>query len=231
MNSALADSTIKKYQAGWKKWIEWTKRYPEIIFCPRSITLCTSTILPRYCLEIRSILIFLLAFSGFMRISELLALKHKDVKFTESGMTIFIEKSKVDQLRERSTIFISKNYSDYCPVKWLQKYLQLADLTDPESFIICRLAKCKKGHSANGKYHISSAPALDNMRKVLPNEISPKTIATHSLRAGGASQAANKGVSDRMTSKHGRWSTKDSRDNYIKDNHERRYGVLIKLRL
>ena len=148
MNSALADSTIKKYQAGWKKWIEWTKRYPEIIFCPRSITLCSSTILPRYCLEIRSILIFLLAFSGLMRISELLALNHKDVKFTESGMTIFIEKSKVGQLRERSTIFISKNYSDYCPVKWLRKYLQVADLTDPESFIICRLAKCKKGHSA-----------------------------------------------------------------------------------
>ena len=99
-------------------------------------------------MKISSILIYLLAFSGFMRISELLALKHKDVKFTESGMTIFIEKSKVDQLRERSTIFISKNYSDYCPVKWLRKYLQLADLTDPESFIICRLAKCKKGHSA-----------------------------------------------------------------------------------
>ena len=30
----MADSTIKKYQAGWKKWIEWTKRYSEIIFCP-----------------------------------------------------------------------------------------------------------------------------------------------------------------------------------------------------
>ena len=75
-----------------------------------------------------------------MRISELLALKHKDVKFTESGMTIFIEKSKVDQLREGSTIFISKYYSDYCPVKWLQKKLH-ANLTDPESFIICRLSR------------------------------------------------------------------------------------------
>ena len=131
------------------------------------MSLCTSTILPRYCLEIRFILIFLLAFSGFMRIIEFF----KYVKFTESGMTIFFEKSKVDQLRERSTIFISKNYSDYCPVKWLRKHLQLADLTDPESFIICRLAKCKKGHSANGKYYISSITALDNMRKVLPNEI------------------------------------------------------------
>lgn len=63
-------------------------------------------------MEIRSILIYLLAFSDFMRISELLALNHKDVKFIEAGMTFFIEKSKVDQFREGSTIFISKYYSD-----------------------------------------------------------------------------------------------------------------------
>lgn len=305
INSAFANSTSKKYKASWKKWVEWTQKYPEISFCPadpfyvalyfndiaskdnkigtvtaaylgirwghyscgvssptedkfvklafegakrilapktirnqkeiitpdllKSIveTYKTSTNL----MEIRSVLVYLLAFSGFMRISELLALKLKDIKFTETGMTFFIEKSKVDQLREGSTIFISKYYTNCCPVEWLQKYLQLAHITDPESFIICRLAKCKVGHKAIGKSHVSYTTALENMRKVLPNDVDPKTIATHSLRAGGASQAANKGVSDRMISKHGRWSSKDSRDKYIKDSHKRRYGISMKLGL
>ena len=26
--------TTKKYQAAWKKWIEWTQNYPEVNFCP-----------------------------------------------------------------------------------------------------------------------------------------------------------------------------------------------------
>ena len=297
--------TTKKYQAAWKKWIEWTQNYPEVNFCPadplyvslyfndivsKNIKIGTITaaylgirwghllcgfnsptedkfvklafegakrilssntvrnqkeivtpeaiksIVETYkdsnnLLEIRSVVIYLITFSGFMRISELLALKLRNVKFTETGMTIFIEKSKVDQLREGNTIFISKFHTDCCPVQWLQKYLKLALLTEPGSYVICRLAKCKTGHKAIGKYHLSYTTVLDSIRKILPPDINPKTIATHSLRSGGASQAANEGVSDRMISKHGRWSTKDSRDKYIKDSHKNRYGISAKLGL
>ena len=55
-------------------------------------------------LEIRNVVLILLGFSGFMRISELLPLKVKHISFTESGMKIHIEKSKVDQLREGNTV-------------------------------------------------------------------------------------------------------------------------------
>lgn len=42
----------------------------------------------------------------------------------------------------------------------------------------------------------------------------------HSLRAGGASAAANAGVSDRLFKRHGRWKTDRAKDGYIKDKLE-----------
>ena len=100
-------------------------------------------------LEIRNVVLILLGFSGFMRISELLPLKVKHINFTESGMKIYIEKSKVDQLREGNTIFISRLDSDNCPVYWLNRYLNLSSLTrNSENYIFSRLFKTKNGHKA-----------------------------------------------------------------------------------
>ena len=42
----------------------------------------------------------------------------------------------------------------------------------------------------------------------------------HSLRAGGASAAANAGVSDRLFKRHGRWKTDLAKEGYTKDNLE-----------
>ena len=50
-------------------------------------------------------------------------------------------------------------------------------------------------------------------------------ISPHSLRAGGASSAAENGVPDRMISKHGRWKSEGARNGYIKDSVENRLSV------
>ena len=42
----------------------------------------------------------------------------------------------------------------------------------------------------------------------------------HSLRARGASAAANAGVSDRLFKRHGRWRTDRAKDGYIKASLE-----------
>ena len=39
-----------------------------------------------------------------------------------------------------------------------------------------------------------------------------------SLRAGGASLAANKGIPDRLFKRHGRWKSDRATDGYVKDN-------------
>ena len=50
-----------------------------------------------------------------------------------------------------------------------------------------------------------------------------------SLRAGGASAAANAGVSDRLFKRHGRWRSDRAKDGYIKDSLESLLSVLKSL--
>ena len=50
----------------------------------------------------------------------------------------------------------------------------------------------------------------------------------HSLRSGGTSAAANRGISDRMLKHHGRWVS-DAVSGYVKDSVEERLKVSLSL--
>ena len=54
-------------------------------------------------------------------------------------------------------------------------------------------------------------------------------FSTHSLRAGGASAAANAGVADRVFQRHGRWKSVPAKNGYINDNLESRLSVSQRL--
>lgn len=47
----------------------------------------------------------------------------------------------------------------------------------------------------------------------------------HSLRAGGASAAANAGIPDRLFKRHGRWLSENAKDGYIADSFDNRLKV------
>ena len=69
-----------------------------------------------------------------------------------------------------------------------------------------------------------------NFRDVIKSKVSqigldPKIYATHSMRAGGATTAANSGLPDRLLQIHGRWASAQSKDRYIKDSLENRLSV------
>lgn len=56
-------------------------------------------------------------------------------------------------------------------------------------------------------------------------------IGIHSLRAGGATAAANAGINDRCWKRHGRWKGENSKDGYIGDSLEKRLLVTKSLHL
>ena len=58
-----------------------------------------------------------------------------------------------------------------------------------------------------------------------------KSFGLHSLRAGGATAAANAKVPDRLFKRHGRWRSENAKDGYVKDNMEARLEVSRKLGL
>ena len=56
-----------------------------------------------------------------------------------------------------------------------------------------------------------------------------KLFGLHSLRSGGATAAANAGVTDRLFKRHGRWRSDKAKDGYVKDNLDALLSVSKKL--
>ena len=177
----------------------------------------------------RFVIACLLGFSGFLRISELLEIHVGDIDFEDDCMRILIPKSKNDQVREGHILYISRTGTHYCTVTRLERYLQKCRLTNNASaFIICRLAKTKMGHNAIGHRPISYTTMYDDFHKfIVPFCNSTRTLdyGLHSLRSGGASEAINGGISERLVGKHGRWKSGYSRDRYLKDDKKSRLSV------
>ena len=63
---------------------------------------------------------------------------------------------------------------------------------------------------------------LEKLEKI---GLNPKQYGLHSLRAGGATAAANAGVPDRLFKRHGRWYSENAKDGYVKDSLTNRLSV------
>ena len=178
-------------------------------------------------LHLRTVVICILGFAGFFRSSELLDLKLNNMKRTAYSYEILVEKSKTDPLREGNIVYISATGKLTCPIFWLEKYIKETKLKD-EDYLFCHLIKTKKGHNVHGHLKISYSTMRKTFKDTLGKVVGEEDIkmyGLHSLRSGGASAAANNDVSDRLISKHGRWSSSTSRDVYIKDSKNKRLKV------
>ena len=78
--------------------------------------------------DLRFLLTCLLGFSGFLRKEELLSIKIKYLRISESHLEILVPKSKTDQHRKGHIAYISRISSECCPVKSLEKYLQKTNI-------------------------------------------------------------------------------------------------------
>ena len=61
-------------------------------------------------------------------------------------------------------------------------------------------------------------PELGKYFKDWLSKIDTREVFLHSLRSDGASTAAHQGISDRLISKQGKWSSKKARKGYNRDN-------------
>lgn len=77
-------------------------------------------------LNLRTILIIVLAFPGFLRYSELALLRRSGFVFQDTQVEIFIEKSKTDTYRDGHWLFLAKLDTRLCPVKLLKRYFKTA---------------------------------------------------------------------------------------------------------
>ena len=148
-------------------------------------------------------------------------------------MKIVIPKAKNDQVREGHILYISRMDSYFCTIRWVEQYLRD---TNPgktkDSFLICPLAKTRRGHNAIGNRPINYTTVNDDFHRFIAPVCqrigtgeSSRSYGLYSLRSGGASTAINNGVSERLVGKHGRWKSGYTRDRYLKDDKRSRLSV------
>lgn len=169
----------------------------------------------------------LLTFAAFLRCDELVKLKCSDVKFQGDHMVVSVQSSKTDQLREGAEIVIARTGNSTCPVAALEQYVRMAKIdTTSTQRLFGAIVKMKNGE----RLRQGSSISYTRVREILLEKIralgyDPSLYGTHSFRAGGASQAANVGVPDRMFKRHGRWRSESAKDGYVKDSLEARLNV------
>lgn len=183
--------------------------------------------------EVRTATICLLAYSGFLRADELIKLQCNDIEFFGDHMKVHIRSSKTDQLRKGDKVMIARLASTSCPVRMLEKYCQLGGIDLASSSQLFRgISKSKSGE----KLRRSGAISYTRLRELIKQKLqqlgyNEKEYGMHSLRAGGATAAANAHVPERLFKRHGRWRSENAKDGYIKDSDEDMLQVSKKLNI
>ena len=185
--------------------------------------------------DIRTLTICLLGYAGFFRYSEIAKMRECDMRFFDEHLEVFVESSKTDQYRDGATVVIARTGNEYCPVAMLERYMRVANISiasPTESYLFRRLVSTKNGQKLRDSANLSYTRARELVLTMLESVgLDRKQFSLHSLRAGGASAAANAGVPDRCFKRHGRWLSESAKDGYVKDNFEERLLVSKKLGL
>ncbi|XP_048237153.1 uncharacterized protein LOC125379160 [Haliotis rufescens] len=173
-------------------------------------------------LDLRFLTMSLLSFAGFFRFSEVVNIRRSNIKFKDGFMSIFVENSKTDVYRDGRHVLIAATGSDLCPVNMLNRYLIAGNVAETSNeYIFRQLSFCKSVQ----KYVLKGQKPLSYTRareifiekfKLIGEDV--KKVGLHSFRSGGATAAANAGVTDRLFKRHGRWASDKAKDGYIKDN-------------
>lgn len=179
--------------------------------------------------NLRNITMCLLAYAGFLRFSELINIKRSDILFKTDHIALFIDHSKTDIYRDGSWCLIAKTGNVTCPVNMLLRYLTMANIDENSNDFIFRSVtffKSSNCYKLRGTSPLSYTRARELILDMFEHiGLDKSKFGLHSLRSGGASAAANAGVSDRLFKRHGRWKSEKAKDSYVKDDIDKRLLV------
>lgn len=179
-------------------------------------------------LQLRNLVMFILAFSGFLRSSELCVMRSRDVQFNEGYITISIEKSKTDQLREGRSVAIAESSSIACPCSLLNLYMHKAQIPENSDEYLFRAISASGNHKRliSVNKPICYSTYRQSFKKSFANIVPDiSKYSTHSARSGGATLAAISGISERNLQRHGRWASVTAKNIYVKDSLSSRLEV------
>ena len=171
--------------------------------------------------------IILLGFGGGFRRNELVSLNFDDLEFVNEGLKINIKKSKTDQYGEGSIKALPYFANpQYCPVKSLQKWLEISKIKEEAIF-----RKFHKGKKIS-KIRLSDQSVALLIKYYLNKAgIDSSDYSGHSLRSGFATSAAEAGAEERsIMNMTGHKSTEMVR-RYIKEANLFKNNALNKIKI
>ena len=173
--------------------------------------------------DLQTLTLIVLGFVGFFRWNDLSNIRVENLHFHSLFASIILQQRKNDQFRNGQTVYVARSFGQTCPVSLLERFLMKANVVEGPLF------RCVK--ATNGGFWLSLRPlsygrARERVLAMLSSiGLDRGEYGLHSLRSGGASAAANRGVSDRLIKYHGGWRSDTARDAYIKDSLESRLSV------
>lgn len=181
----------------------------------------------------------LLAFSAFLRYSDVVSVYADEVKVFDTHAEIFLEKRKADQLRLGSIIVVARAADvRACPVRMLVWAISVTGSMGRHVPVFRRVdGRVVQWHPERARetYHRSEAMPYDQCSRYVLRFLAQhakrseadfrKEFGTQSLRSGGATAVAAAGVDSRMFQRHGGWRSTGCMNLYIKDSLEARLAV------
>jgi site-specific recombinase XerD len=181
--------------------------------------------------DVRNSTIIVLSFFALFRSDELRNVLLQDIELHSTHVSINIRSSKCDQLRNGSVVLVARLGGKFCPVALLERYLaitrQLEVETSSKAYLFRRIICTKFGKTLG----VETMPmTYTNLRDMLQQKLcqiglDAASFGTHSMRAGGATMAANNNISDRLLQRHGRWAGPSSANRYLEDDLDQRLKV------
>ncbi len=155
--------------------------------------------------------LLLIGFTGAFRRSELVSLKHEDLRFTKNGIEIMLRRAKTDQEGKGQTVPIPYGSNpDTCPVRAMQAWLEASGITSGHVFRGIN----KHGHlNENGLTPAAVALIIKRNEHIKGRQAE---FGGHSLRAGFCTQAALNGVSAHASMRQARQKKIETHQKYIR---------------
>jgi len=148
--------------------------------------------------NIRDKALILVGFYSFCRRSELLGMKFEHLNFADDSIQVLIPFSKTDQTGEGRMILLPATNDNYCPVKALNHWLEIALIESGPLFY--KINKSNKVEKYTMNYKNQKVSLNDSSFVIILKNraaaagIEDTNISGHSLRIGSITQARMNGV-------------------------------------
>ena len=105
-----------------------------------------------------------------------------------------------------------------CPLRALKRYADLGEIVFDSNLPLFQGINGPNAKAKLRRSKLSDSRVRKLVKEAFKDCIDSTLIGVHSLRAGGASAAANNGIPDRLFKRHGRWLSEKAKDGYVKND-------------